>query len=340
MREKKSIFIIDFPKEESEDLIYSLNKETKLNWVLIEHVAKKSQSKIKDLSRYIKYFIIPFYVFLHRSSVLNLIAWQQFYGILFAFYCHLFHVKKTTHLVILTFMYTPKKSFLGKIYRWFMHYAVCNEYVDQIVCFSEKERTWYKEEFGFNDRKIAYLPVAVKKIPKFDTSITLEKYVFTAGHSGRDLDFVIRSLNNTEYKLVVADSMTTETPSENVTIDTKSTGTVMLEIMAHCYCFVTPLKSKLKSAGHLMSLQAMQMGKPVICTDSDGMRPYIIDGYNGFFIENTKEDLLSALKRLYQDHELYNRMSKNAMQTYGDYSFSKLAERIARLDDNNHFLLK
>ena len=73
------------------------------------------------------------------------------------------------------------------------------------------------------------------------------------------------------------------------------------------------------------------MGKPVISTDSSGMRPYVVDGYNGFFIENTKEDLLSALDKLYSDKDLYFQMSKNALDTYDEYSFSKLGERLAVL---------
>jgi len=338
MQSQKNIFVIDFKKEESENLVSTLSKCTGLEWEIVEHVAKKSQRKIEDLVRYWKYFSIPFGLFLRRRRYANIIAWQQFYGILFAFYCRMFHVKKRTHLTILTFMYSPKSSFIGKVYRRFMHYAVCNDYVDQIVCFSEKELVWYKEEFGFENELIAYLPVAVRKIPYYDTSISVEKYVFTAGHSGRDLDFVIRSLNDTNYKLLVADSMTKETPSNNVTIDAQSTGQAMFELMAHSYCFVTPLKDKLKSAGHLMSLQAMQMGKPVICTNSYGMRPYIKDGFNGIFIENTKEDLLNALDKIYNDKKLYETMSNNALNTYDEYSYSKLAERIASLDNDRHFL--
>ena len=331
MKSREKIVAIDMPADEAEGFIETLGKKTDHEWKYATCVTNSRNTKLQNLYRYIMYFMYPFKLFLHRRKIANLVAWQEFYGILFAFYCRLFHVKKTTQLVILTFMYTPKTGLIGKIYKWFMHYAVCNKYVDYIVCFSKDELSYYYDEFGFTEKEICFLPVAVRKIPNYDTSISKEKFIFTAGRSGRDFDFVIESLNNTPYHLFVADNKTTVAPASNVTIDNEVSGEDMFRIMAQSYCVITPLKDKLKSAGHLMSLQAMQMGKPVISTDSSGMRPYVVDGYNGFFIENTKEDLLSALDKLYSDTDLYNKMSKNALDTYDEYSFSKLGERLAVL---------
>lgn len=337
-KNRKNIFAIDFNQSEAIEIINKLNSGTDVKWEIACCVAKKSQSRVKDLWRYSKYFLFPFKLFLNRKRIANLITWQQFYGILFAFYCRLFHVKKVSQLVILTFMYSPKKGVIGRLYSWFMHYSVCNKYVDHIVCFSKKEIEWYINEFKLSPDKISFLPVAVRKIPEYDTTISKNKYVFTAGHSGRDLDFVIRSLNNTEFNVVVADNHTNEIPAENIVVDKDSTGDSMFQLMAHSYVVITPLKDKLKSAGHLMSLQAMQMGKPVICTDSAGMRPYLVDGYNGIFIENTKDDLLDALSRLYRNSDLYSRMSINARNTYDYYSYAKFGERLCELNKLIKFL--
>ncbi len=328
----KNLVAIDMPSEQAEGLIESLSKHTGQQWSYATCISNKRNTKIENVIRYIKYFTYPFELFCKRKRISNLVAWQQFYGILFAFYCRLFHVKKCTRLLILTFMYTPKKGFLGKLYKKFIRYSICNEYVDHIVCFSKEEIAYYIEEFELDPSFISFLPVAVKKLESFDTRIAEKKYVFSAGRSGRDFDFLISSLNNTPYQVIVADNSTTVAPAENVMIDKSTTGRDMLKLMAHSYCLVTPLKSALKSAGHLMSLQAFQMGKPVICTDSAGMRPYLVDGYNGFFIENTKESLLAALDRLYGDDGLYKRMSSNALETYKEYSFEKLGERISALN--------
>lgn len=338
MENKKNLVAIDMPEDEAEGFIETLGEKTGLKWKYATCVTNRRNNKLQNLYRYIMYFVYPFILFLNRRKIANLVAWQEFYGILFAFYCRLFHVKKKTQLVILTFMYTPKSGLVGRLYKWFMHYAVCSKYVDYIVCFSKEELTYYYKEFNFTDKNICFLPVAVRKIPQYDTSIAEDRFVFAAGRSGRDFDFVIESLNNTPYHLFVADNKTTVVPASNVTIDSEVSGEDMFNIMAHSYCVITPLKDKLKSAGHLMSLQAMQMGKPVISTDSAGMRPYVVDGYNGLFINNTKEDLLNALEKLYNHKDFYDRLSKNALATYDDYSYSKFAERLSALLKKKKFV--
>lgn len=333
-----NVFVVDFKKEEENGLIETLEKCTGSKWDFISCYARKSQSLYIEVYRYFQYFYFPFKLFLKRKKIQNLVSWQQFYGILFAFYCRLFRVKKRTNLVILTFMYSPKKGIIGSIYKWFMHYAVCNDYVNHIVCFSEKEIDWYINEFNFSPDKISFLPVAVRKMPDYDNTISPEKYVFTAGYSGRDLNFVIKSLNNTTYKLIVADSHTNEPPADNVQIEKEATGDKMFQLMANSYVMITPLKDNLKTVGQLMSLQAMQLGKPVICTDSAGMRPYIVDGYNGLFINNTKEDLINALDKLYKDKDFYDLLSKNALATYNEYSYSRFAERLSALLKDKKYL--
>ena len=52
------------------------------------------------------------------------------------------------------------------------------------------------------------------------------------------------------------------------------------------------------------------------------------------FIENKKEELLTVLEKLYQDPLLYKSMTKNALATYDEYSYSKLAERICGLNEH------
>lgn len=331
MQTRKNLVAIDMPPDNAEGLLESLSKKTGLSWQYATCISNKRNNKVENLVRYIKYFTYPFKLFCNRRQISNLVAWQEFYGILFAFYSRLFHVKKRTRLVILTFMYTPKNGLVGKLYKSFIRYSICNEYVDHIVCFSKEEISYYIKEFNLDPKIISFLPVAVKKLGQFDTQIDSRKYIFSAGRSGRDFDFLIRSLNNTPYHVIIADNSTTVVPADNITIDKGSTGNDMLELMAHSYCVVTPLKSALKSAGHLMSLQAFQMGKPVICTDSAGMRPYLEDGYNGFFIKNTALSLIAAIKKLYEDDSLYAQMSANALDTYKEYSFAKLGERIGAL---------
>lgn len=70
---------------------------------------KGRKNKISNFIRYFKYFYFPFIIFLNRKKVERIIAWQQFYGLIYAFYCRVFNVAKKNYLYINVFIYREKK---------------------------------------------------------------------------------------------------------------------------------------------------------------------------------------------------------------------------------------
>ena len=90
---------------------------------------------------------------------------------------------------------------------------------------------------------------------------------------------------------------------------------------AKCHCVLIPLEHLNMSSGHLVALQAMSLGKPVICTDADGIRDYVEAGKTGFLVPNKREAWLSALEYL-KDRNFYNKMSDVARKAY-DTRFSE-----------------
>lgn len=80
-------------------------------------------SLFKQLGRYVKYFIVPLRIFLHRDEYDMIVGWQQFYANIFAFYCRLFHIKKKNILVSCNFTYKRKEGVIGGAYYRFMEYA-------------------------------------------------------------------------------------------------------------------------------------------------------------------------------------------------------------------------
>ena len=133
----KNIILIDFPKKENWDFKNSLEEQTNLKWEEEESVSnQRRKNKLSNIIRYLKYFIFPLKIFLKRKNYQNIVAWQQFYGVLYAFYSRLFHSKKYNKLIIMTFIYKEKKGLIGKIYYKFVKYAIQNEYIDKFICFS------------------------------------------------------------------------------------------------------------------------------------------------------------------------------------------------------------
>lgn len=75
------------------------------------------------------------------------------------------------------------------------------------------------------------------------------------------------------------------------------------------------------------------MGKPVIANKIPTHTDYIKDGYNGFIIEDVKGFRDAALK-LYNDKELYAKMSKNARENAKKYDFKKIESKLKGCIDN------
>jgi len=63
----------------------------------------------------------------------------------------------------------------------------------------------------------------------------------------------------------------------------------------------------------LSCLEAMASGNAVIATNIGGLNDLIIDDYNGLLISPRKEELIEAIKKLYQNKKLRKMISKNAV---------------------------
>lgn len=339
MVKKKNILSVDHVPEESNLFIETLIKESGEEWYSYSLVSNyKQKDKVSEFKRYLKYVWAGWYLFTQRKKISNLIAWQQFHGIIFAFFSHLFRVKKRTNLIIMTLIYKRKSGIGGILYEKFMKFALTDEYVDHIICYSENEIKSYSILFEIPMKKFSYVKVAACPINN-DIVYTYKepKYVFSAGYSHRDFEFLIDAIKDTAYQLIIADDRVEDPHLPNITIKRGCYGDDMLREMGHSYVFINPLKDKTISAGQLMTISAMQLHKPTISTISDGMKPYLVDGVTGFFVEKTREGLLEKLDVLYSDECLYHRMCEEAFKYSEDqFSWGRLAKDVCRTAKENN----
>ena len=108
-------------------------------------------------------------------------------------------------------------------------------------------------------------------------------------------------------------------------------GEKLVQRMAHSHCVVIPLKDIHASSGQLVILQAMALGKPVICTDTDGIRDYT-SAETTIMIPNELDKWRNALSLLYNDKNLYDSMSM-AARVFFEENFTEKAmfSRIANI---------
>ena len=325
----ENVLIIDSDYNEANGFVKGLEESTCEKW----DVALYENNKVYGLKRYLKFFVVAIKTIMNSSKYegKTVLCWQQFYGIAIAFFSRMFRLKKKYALVIMTFIYKPKDGGMGQFFYNFVKYAITSKYVDKIILTTQSEADLYKEifdipeeRFGFAESgAIAYDPAEFE-----DEALKKKNYLFSTGRSNRDYNFLIGSLKDTKYRLIIAcDTLNCENTS-NIEIRRDIFGKTMLRYMRNARAVVIALDNENIAAGQLVLLHAMNMGVPVIITRSHGVTDdYVIDGYNGLIIEKTKESLMDALEKIFSDEELYRNLCANGqtkfMSKYTYYAAGK-----------------
>lgn len=308
-----------------DEFLESLDKNTRTDWIPL---VCDGRIHIPKWRRVLNYFVFPLWFILrYRRQIKNVIAWQQFYGLMTAFYTRLFRIRCS--IMILTFIYKYKSGVVGRIFHWFVNKAVTAGCVKSVIVFSSAEVGYYGALFPDAAHKFRFVHLGISK----DESAGIENgygdYVFSTGISNRDYAFLIDTLGSTRYKVVIACPGVSSPKDKNIVTEANLYGVDMLRRMAGCKVVAVPLKDRNISSGQLVVLQAMQLGKPVIATDCSATRDYITHGVNGYLI-NTHEECMEYLDRLYTDNSLYEAMGIAARSiAYDKYSLKSYATRVA-----------
>lgn len=345
IRRSDNIVLIDSNQEEGKEFRKALYDTTGIEWQVLDYKSNGSRTNwVSNISRYLKYFVFPFRFFLDRKNIKNIIAWQQFYGLIFAFYCRLFHVKKVNTLIVMTFIYKKKIGFIGDIYHKFMKYIVASGYIDLFTCTADRERELYSKLFNVDIDKFVFVPwggVLDHSNEVCEDELSKQKYLFAPGRSNRDWEFLINSLRGTKYNLKIACDELDNKVIDNIEIYNNIHENKMWRYIKNCFCIVISIKDTSISAGQTVLVQAMQFKKPLIITKSQGLTDdYIIDGYNGIVIEKNQEELINAIDKLRNNPKFYDEIVKNAYKNYKErYSIYQLGKNIGKAILNKRIII-
>lgn len=318
----KNVILSDMPLDEKWTFVKGLSDQTKENWTVKNCVSNQGRSFLYNIYRYIIYFGFSFVIFLTRKKYDKIVSWQSFYGILFAFYCRLFRVKKKHFLLIKNFIYKSKgDGFLGKFYFKWMKYIVKSKYIDIFVCSSQTFCDYCAEVFNEDKNRFVYLPFGVEdftqKLSKEDLN-KREDFILSIGRSNRDWDWLIDCLSNTSYKLkIICDQLhKTDLPS-NIEILNNVWFEDSYKYLAKCKIAIIPIKDGKIDSGETVLLQTMSFSKPLIITAPSCLADdYVENGKTGIVVKKNRQELLSAIKRLYEDDNLYRKLSINERELY------------------------
>lgn len=305
------VFLKDSNLSESNIFLSEIQKETNVKW----HVFHCEDNGKKSVIRIIRNVIFSWNIFLKRKNITKLIlSWQQIYGLLYAFFCRIFHCRKYNKLIVMTFIYNPNQGFKGKIKRWFYKFTISSKYVDKAIVTTSCEQKKYQKIFGVD--KFIFIPWGIDPI-SIDKPKVQEEYIFSCGRSNRDYKFLIDSLKDSDYKLKIAcDSLELKNIPSNVEVISNLYGMEMLRTMAGAKCVVIALQNEDIASGQLVYLQASAVHVPIIVTKSIAMSDYADDKINCIIVNKHREELLYALDLLSTNKQMVNELTINAYSKF------------------------
>lgn len=292
-KHRKNIILADCESDEIKELAIGLQEGDEI-FEIKSHVANwKRMGICSELKRYIKYFVIGFYYFVIRNEFDIIVGWQQFYALIYCFFCELFHVHKKNKVIVLNFTYKTKKGICSKIYRWFMGRCVSIKYLDYLHVLSKEYADIISLEFGFPKNRIVVTPFGIsdpyEKISKCSPpkGYKKEAYALSIGRSNRDFDFLIRAWKDIDYPLVIiSDTYKQKVSLRNVIILNNINGDESYPWIMNCALMVIPIDDGSICSGDTVLLTAMASERKILVTiPSTLAEMYIKDGDNAVLIE-------------------------------------------------------
>lgn len=330
----KNLVLADTLITQDWEFVQGLEQSTGEDWTVMSwDNAGLNKNKLSKIKRVFGYFTHAFEVFWIRKKFDQIVAWQQFYGIIYALMCCLFHVKKSNLMIVMTFIYKEKRGIIGKIYKKYMSKAVNSKYIDKLIVFSHKEVEYYNSIFKPSTEKFIYFPLGISSnIVQGETTLDVRTpFLLSVGRSNRDYKFLLECIKSMPYQFVIiTDSIDNKTnlPS-NVRLLDNVRGDEYLKILKKSTAVLIPLEDPNISSGQLVMLQAMQYMKPIVITESNTTGDYVKNSYNAVVCQKNLKDFRIGIERIMSDSDLRERIIQNGYKKFQNtFSLSALGKNV------------
>ena len=208
-------------------------------------------------------------------------------GLPLALLCRLTVRRPFAHVMIVHIMSVPKKVRLYRLFR-------LGRYVDTMLVYSTWQQRFIADELGFAADRIVFTPFTVDT-RFFDSErvdATGRRMICSAGLELRDYPTFMEAVRGLDVDVVIAAAShwskradTTKGTDIPANVEVCSLGYVPLRALyAEARFVVMPLFETEFQAGITTILEAMAMGRAVICTRTTGQTDVIVDGVNGIYV--------------------------------------------------------
>jgi glycosyltransferase involved in cell wall biosynthesis len=282
-------------------------------------------AKTAPLSKRILYRRLPewvaqvFEVYARRRRYDAVVSWGEKQSLLFALLLTL-SASRTRHVPLLYWISPPKKALLLRL----VHSRIAH-----IVTWSSVQHEIAVHRLGIPASRITLTrhPVDHRFWRPFDTTTDM---ICAAGNEMRDYATLIQAMRGLDIACHIAVKevasgtsrkvtrkgailATSELPN-NVTVGSKSYPELRA-LYARSRCVVVPLRETDTDNGVTSILEAMAMGKAVICSRVRGQVDVIEEGKTGIFVpQGDPQALAQAIQYLWERPELANQMGEAGRQ--------------------------
>ena len=314
---KENVILIDYDAPNDWEFHKAIEKATGNKWRVYKAVSNENHGGVlQKFIRYAKYFLVPMKIAKDHKNYNKVLAWQQFYGLILAFYFRMFRIKNAPEIVVLTFIYKPKKSFVGKVYDKFMRYIVTSGYIKYFVVFSESEKKRYADCFDAPEARFVFETLGYEDKTQEVPICNPDNVYLAAGRSNRDYKFLVDAWSKRkEHLKIICDTLSLKSVPDNIEILADCHDNDFFRELAKCKAVIVPLEDTHISSGQLVIIQAMMYGKPVVVTENDTVKDYVDTGRTGAVIKKTEKDLSAAIAAL-SNEAYYEEMSAAERRQY------------------------
>jgi glycosyltransferase involved in cell wall biosynthesis len=220
----------------------------------------------------------PHFIDLYVSSfqfdaVLTSRKHGKFLGLLYMFY----KPPRLKH-VIYEFIFERRRGWRGKV-SWFIWKFLIKK-IDRVLVQSASETIWYSKLFGVGREKFIFVPVAVNTSSGY-IGPSAGGHIFSAGRTNRDYDTLLEVLMEVNAPCVIVTGSKDRSFLRNLPSHISVYFDLDKErykgLLAGSRLVILALKQGASSRGQVALLEAMALGKPVICSNVPGVRDYAED---------------------------------------------------------------
>jgi glycosyltransferase involved in cell wall biosynthesis len=188
----------------------------------------------------------------------------------------------------------------------------------RIVCQTEDEVRYFTQIR--EDVTLDHVPYCQGPLMKHEW-IGNDDYIFSGGHSNRDYDLLMKcAARFPQQRFIIACSNLNridEPPPPNVLIIREQSWEAFHVTLGHSRIVVVPLRERVGSSGQMVTLAAMEAGKPTIVPDVGGLSQYIDEGATGFVYKlGDQHSLCELLARCLSNPDALEEVGRAAKASY------------------------